>query len=59
MFCCFRKWGVSEHDEKFGYYMDFIRTLSNVSFETLENFQKFGKDESLKEIDMAELVTKV
>lgn len=39
--------------------MDFVKAVANVSFETLGALKKFENDESLKNIDLVELVAKV
>lgn len=55
----YSKWGSTENDEKYHYYMDFVKTVANVSFETLDLFKKFENDETLNNIDMVELIAKV
>lgn len=39
--------------------MDFVKTVANVSYQTLESFKRFENDPTLQNIDMVELVAKV
>ncbi|KAJ3627952.1 hypothetical protein MTP99_015287 [Tenebrio molitor] len=53
------KWGVNSSDTKYEYYVDFIRTVSNVSYGNLKEFERFGSDLDLQHIDMLDLTVKV
>lgn len=39
--------------------MEFVKAVANVSFETLDVLKKFENDDSLKGVDMVELMAKV
>lgn len=55
----FRKWGVSDSDEKYAYYMDFVKIVSNTSYRTLDLYEKFMDDDTLKNVDFLELASSV
>lgn len=39
--------------------MGFIKTLANISYNTLDSFQKYESDKTLETINMAELIARV
>lgn len=58
-FLLFRKWNITPSQDKFMYYLEFVKTVANVSYHTLEGFKRFEHDKTLKNIDMVELIAKV
>lgn len=59
IFTSSRKWNVSPSDPKYTYYMDFVKTVANVSYNALAEFKRFENDPTLQSINMVELVAKV
>lgn len=55
----YRKWSVTEEDEKYEYYMDFLKAVANISYFTMSNFTKFQTDRTLDNIDLLDLAIKV
>ncbi|XP_044761719.1 sodium channel protein Nach-like [Coccinella septempunctata] len=53
------RWGVTDSDEKFGYYSDFVTIVANTSYETLYRYEKFMDDQTLNNIDLLELSSAV
>ena len=55
-----RKWGLEEGDEKFEYYMKFLRTVSNnSSYNALDAFAEFENDESINKENLTILMNEV
>ncbi|KAJ8965038.1 hypothetical protein NQ314_004436 [Rhamnusium bicolor] len=53
-----RTWGVTSTDPKFQYYLDFVETVANATYISLNEFHKYQDDTTLKDIDMVELAAK-
>ncbi|KAG4069556.1 hypothetical protein HA402_006922 [Bradysia odoriphaga] len=53
------KWNVSESDEDYEYYLDFIKTVVNTDIATLEDYLKFDRDDRLENIDLYEMTMMV
>lgn len=55
----FDKWGIKEDDEKFKYYLEFIRAVTNISYENMRDFERYKNDNTLKNINLLDLAIKV
>lgn len=55
----YRTWGTKEESEKFNYYMAFINSVSNLTYDNLEDFKEFANDPTLTSVDLVELSLKV
>ncbi|XP_060833388.1 pickpocket protein 19-like [Rhopalosiphum padi] len=53
-----RKWKISS-GEKFDYYMDFVKKVSNITYENLDNIAPFVNNSELINVDIIDLVLKV
>ncbi|KAL3278617.1 hypothetical protein HHI36_016157 [Cryptolaemus montrouzieri] len=53
------RWNIGESEEKFEYYLDFIKVVSNSSYRNLDEFERFKGDATLQNIDMIEIATHV
>ncbi|CAG9769534.1 unnamed protein product [Ceutorhynchus assimilis] len=53
------RWNISKHNEKYEYYLNFVKTVSNLTYETFHTLEKFKNDAKLNEIDFVSLITNV
>lgn len=54
-YICSRQWNIETSDDRYNYYVDFIKAVSNVSYETMVNFTRFQGDKTLLDVDLLEL----
>lgn len=54
-----RKWNIEPENDKYEYYMNFLKTVANVSYYTMQNFTQFNNDKSLEDIDFLDVALKV
>lgn len=54
-----RQWGVNYTHPKYDYYIEFIRAVAGISYDSMHLFEQFIGDESLKDVDMLDLAAKV
>ncbi|VEN53360.1 unnamed protein product, partial [Callosobruchus maculatus] len=54
-----RQWNVNRSDEKFSYYLDFVKTVSSITYYNLVDLKRFEDDKTLENVDMVKLVTEV
>lgn len=50
---------MKPEDEKFAYYHEFVSVVANISYHTLWKLEKFQNDDSLRNVDFVEVVTRV
>ncbi|XP_025207804.1 acid-sensing ion channel 4-A-like [Melanaphis sacchari] len=53
-----RKWKVNS-GKKFDYYMDFVKKIGNITYESLDNLAPFVNDSKLINVDIIDLILKV
>lgn len=44
---------------KYFYYMDFVKIVANISYNTLDELKQYENDSMLQNVNMIELVAKV
>ncbi|GLV31946.1 pickpocket 3 [Carabus blaptoides fortunei] len=54
-----KQWNIELSDDRYSYYVDFIRAVSNVSYETMGNFTRFQGDKTLLDVDLLDLAMAV
>ncbi|KAF5273416.1 hypothetical protein FQA39_LY07433 [Lamprigera yunnana] len=52
-------WGISQNHPKYGYYVDFVKTVANASYYNLNDFAKFENDPDLVDVNLFQLAVKV
>lgn len=50
---------MQEGDDKYDYYLNFIKAVANVSYFTMDNFTEYENDTNLNDVDMLDLALKV
>lgn len=54
-----RQWRTQPSDEKFDYYMRFVQSVANLTYDNLHDFLQFQYDTQLYTVDLADLALKV
>lgn len=54
-----RFWNVTSEDEEFSFFLDFIKTVANISIPSLRIFNRFAGDKRLEAVDMFDIVKEV
>lgn len=55
----YRRWRIQPSDQKFDYYMRFVQSVANLTYDNLQDFLEFQYDTQLYTIDLADLALKV
>ena len=55
----FSVWGVNYTHPKYDHYVDFVNTVANISYHSLNAFNKFKNDAELNSVNMMNLVIRV
>ncbi|ENN73452.1 hypothetical protein YQE_09949, partial [Dendroctonus ponderosae] len=58
-FFTFRKWGISEANNKYSYYLNFVKIVSNLTYKNLHLLNGFQNDETLINTDWIQLIEAV
>lgn len=54
-----RQWRTQPSDDKFDYYMRFVQSVANLTYDNLHDFLQFQYDTELYTVDLADLALKV
>ncbi|KAF7266909.1 hypothetical protein GWI33_019836 [Rhynchophorus ferrugineus] len=54
-----KKWRINETDNKFEYYMNYVKAVSNLTYTTFNLLEPYEHDLTLNDVDMVDLVTQV